>query len=322
MHSNYSSNTPCSKFGDVINVADANANPTPLPLFGHDDLVAESDNFIQDLDAMLDEIAISNSISSSPSAMTDDSKKPHACRDLRALAIAAEDKASHPGLRQRLESFLDVGLALEEGSRVVQAPNKENAENEDPAKEPKRGRRSQRSQKKSKTRRSKQTREATYSPVVWVIEPSHNKNGTLRFKFTTDAGACLILKGEEVLASIDIMRAASRNNTYFQVYSVGGNSSRVVKPDKISKAMKDLIAESKPKAEEEDVLTIDASSPPRKRIGDRFFRFLLRRRWKQVVRRQVRIAVGDSVERARFESMTFPFAKIWKRFSRRDRTAV
>lgn len=331
MHSNLSSNTPCSKFGEVVNVSDS--NPIPLPAIDRDDLLDGCDNFLEDLDSILDEIAISTSVSSSPSAMTDDTKKPRACRDLGALT-SKEGEQKNPekqttsrlGLRERLESFLDVELlSREEESRVAeQESNKENTEIERPVEEPKKKLRSKRFKKKKKHHhRSEKIQKARHSPVVWVIEPGHNKNGTLRFKFTTDAGACLILRDDkEVLASIDIMRATSRNNTYFQVYSVEGKSSRVIKPDKISQTIKDIIAASKPKPQEEDILTIDAASAPRKRVGHRFFRFLLRRRWKRLVRRQVRIAVGDSGERTRFASMASPFAMIWKRFNRQDRAAV
>jgi hypothetical protein len=327
MHSNYSSNTPCSKFGKVVNVADANEEL--LPVIDRDDFLAGHDDLLEDFDSILDEIAISNSISSSPSAMTDDTKKPSACRNLGTVTTKDDQKkniekgdTSRLRLRERSESFLDVEfLSREEDRGDAEEPStKENAENIVPEKQPKRGLRSKRFKKK--TRRCQKIEKCCFSPVVWVIEPGYNNNGTLRFKFTTDAGACLILKDEEALASIDIMRASSRNNTYFQVYSIEGNSSRVVKPAQIVPTMASIIAESKPKPEEEDALTIEAVPTSRKRTGHRFYRFLLRRRWKRLVRHQVRIAVGDSRGRTRFASLTNPFIRIWKRFPRRDRAAV
>lgn len=306
------------------------------------DIIIEDDD-----DTVLAEIAVRNSLSSSPSAMTDeDTQKPSAYRDLMALVKKPKPKPvlPHLGSRLRLESIVDVELGSKEkqDDALLVPPTTEgdssmtteNDENHNPAgmiwpKTPRPRRERVFFKNRARRQAKKKFDEESYAPVVWVIEPGFNKNGTLRFKFTTDAGACLILNDTQALESIDIMKESSRAGTYyFQVFSIQGNSSRVVKPDQIAEAMSGIIADSKPIATEDDVLT--SGVPPNKRFGHRFFRFLLRRRWKNLIRRQVRIAMrgGGNFEadsrRSRFVSMASrPFVMLWKRFTtRRNRASL
>ncbi len=316
MHSNHSTNARCSKFGSVINLS----NKRKTPLIDRDDVLKGS--FLNDRDILLDKIATNTSIASSPSAMThfeEEAKKPRACRDLRVLVreekceeLNGTEPGACLGLRERLESYLDVELASQEEENEDMEPgDKENMN----ANINKKNLRTHRSTKKA--RGGQEIKKEEYSPVVWVIEPRYHKDGTLRFKFTTDAGACLILKDKEALASIDMMKASARSNTYFQVYSLQGHYSRVMKPDRVSQTVIEMIAESKPTAQERDILT----NNPKRGLRHRFYRFLLRRRWKHLLRRKVCIAACDSNNCNRFVSMAVPFARIWRRTGRRNRTS-
>lgn len=327
MLSPISSNTPGSKLGDVVHIG--NKGSSPIPSIDPEIIFAANPAF-DDTDSMLHEISVrSASIASSPSSMTlveDDMNKPRACRDLRTLMTKDERGRNFVKLptsrsipRNRLESLVDIEHEDKDEDHPNGAFDKENrAVNADANTSKKRFR----SMLFQKAQSIKKAKHADHSPVVWVIEPSLNEDGTLRFKFTTDAGACLILREDEALESIEIMKASSRTNAYFQVYCIEGKESRVIKPERISKAIEEIIAEMKPKLIEEDVLTAEASAKTKHWIGHRFYRFLLRRRWKKLVRRQIRIATGESRKGRRFVSMLFPYALVWKRLDRHNRTAV
>jgi len=320
MNSRYASSTP-SKFGDVIHLNNTSNDPIPSI---DPKIVFKGSTEFNDADSMLDEIAVRTSIASSPSSMTlldDDPPKPRACRNLRALMKNGkrEKFKSRISPRNRLESFVDVELKEKE-DEFAKGSDKENVDTNDSTETTSKKR--LRSTRFQKPQSMKKAKNAEHSPVVWVIESSFNKDGTLRFKFTTDVGACLILKDKEALESITIMKDSSRTNAYFQVYSTEGKESRVIKPDQISQAIEEIIAKSKPKLKEEDVLTSDAPAKTKRCIGHRFYRFLLRRRWKKLVRRQVRIATGESSKRRGLVSIILPFSLIWKRAGAKNRASV
>ena len=322
MQANASANMHCSKFGDVVNVS--NDAHTPIPVVDQHELF--DGVLLEDLEIIFHEIAINRSLLSSPSTISqvdEETYRPRASRDL-GVHVPTEKREKHlvkksterPGLRERLESYLDVEHGNQEvGCKTAAACDKENG-NATSTNGNKHKR--YRSQQSKSTRHCKKVKKDMYLPVVWVIQPGHNKDGTIWFKFTTDGGAYLVLKDEEALASLDIMKASSPSTTYFQVYSLHGSSSRVMKPDRVAQAVNDIIAEAKPIPEERDLVTF---RPTTSRHGLRrgFHRFMLRRRWQRVVRRQIRIAVGDTRECSGFAYLTSPLAKFWKRVCRRNR---
>jgi hypothetical protein len=171
-------------------------------------------------------------------------------------------------------------------------------------------------------------------PIVWVIEPGYDKNGTLRFKFSTDGGAYLILKDEEAEQSVLTM-AESSHNIYFQVYSLKEGPravSRIVTSDKISQVIRDIVVEGTqqqplcgqyetPAAAAHEQMEDD--NKDKKRPGDRLVRFVARRRrWKNLVGRQVGISIGDddAGKKSRGWLVLLPLLLIWKMFTRRSRT--
>ena len=160
-------------------------------------------------------------------------------------------------------------------------------------------------------------------PLVWVVQPGYNSDGTLNFKITTDSGVCLILKHKEAIESISILKeSASASTTFFQIYAIKSNVSKVIPADQVEKAFDEVVAQATPALEGDNVISPDSATKSKKRLGQRFYRFFVRRRWKALVRRQVGIAVGDSRKGARLFSTIFPLLLLWKAFQRRSRQTV
>jgi hypothetical protein len=100
-------------------------------------------------------------------------------------------------------------------------------------------------------------------PMVWVIQPTRrmnrnnkkkkvdNGNGesNIRFKFSTDFGACFYLNEKESLEFIEILKKNSSKKLspysscrmYYQVYTMDSSESRVVKSDAISSLIQDIV---------------------------------------------------------------------------------
>jgi hypothetical protein len=218
------------------------------------------------------------------------------------------------GLRRRLESYLEEELAKTYQEQFENDMQEEKVPDPD-IMGPRRKSTEVSAQPNSKYNNDE-------PPIVWVIEPGYDRQGTLRFKFSTDGGAYLILKDEEAKESVIIMAGSSRN-TFFQVYSLQGGVSRILGSDHISQAIDDIVEEAKPELEEED--EIHAFMPEiddeiKKRPGQRFIRYILRRRWKNLVRRQVGIAMGDARKKGHGWLVLLPVFLIWKMLTRRSRT--
>jgi hypothetical protein len=289
---------------------------TPTPYTSPDD----HRDLLEDLDTILDEIAIFQSDTSSPSNMTftDDEgpKKPTGNRTPEALAdredvtkITADNirvilgKGSTPRLhsRDRLESWVDVEVRSPAIGKTTEKENRAfNSTGDD---------------NKTKQAILRKGKKSPDQPVVWVIEPTYDLKQNLRFKFTADHGACLTLKAGEALESIEIMQEASRENTYFQVYSVDGTSSRVIRPQQIARSFNKIVSDSNP-APVDDVLSGHSTAKDKNRLDRRFYRFLLRRRWRKLVRRQVRLA-NASHRPSRLRDIARRLAKLWDRMTQR-----
>jgi hypothetical protein len=319
MHSNYAMNSRCEQgnFCNAPNFPGGNILPT----------IEEEADFdgTQLLDDIEDLLEGSNSVPLKSMLREEHGRRPRT--DLTALMQGGQklDLLQHTptiGLRRRLESYLEEELVR---TYQEQFENDEQEEkNPDPVTMGPRRKSTVTAQPNSKSNNDE-------SPIVWVIEPGYDRQGTLRFKFSTDGGAYLILKDEEAKESVIIMAESSRN-TFFQVYSLQGGVSRVLRSDQISQAIDDIVEEAKPELEEED--EIHASMPEtdekiKKRHGQRFIRYILRRRWKNLVRRQVGIAmedaskkaaVGDARKKAHGWFVLYPIFLILKMLTRRSRT--
>jgi hypothetical protein len=304
MHSNYSTNARNME-EHFTKKATFSANGDILPTID-ERAIMEGTHFLEDMETILE-----GATSVSMTALDEYLTKPRACRDLTALMPDndREDLLRQPtprlGLRRRLETYLE-----EEMIRAYQAELAEDKPEEE----------SNEADKAARCKSAAKEDNSNESPIVWVIQPVHNKDGTLRFKFSTDDGACLILKDKETLESVEIMKSSSRN-TFFQVYSLEGGISRIVQPDQISHVMEDIISEVKPNVDEEHIFTTNAEpeTKTKKRPGQRLISYIMRRRWKTIVRRQVGIAVGDARKGAQAWAVLFPIFLIWKALSRRSR---
>jgi hypothetical protein len=73
------------------------------------------------------------------------------------------------------------------------------------------------------------------------------------------------------------MKETSRN-TFFQVYAIKGGVSRVVRPDKITEVMEEILAAAKPSVDKENIFTTAVESEQRQIC------YILHRRWKNLVR--------------------------------------
>lgn len=154
-------------------------------------------------------------------------------------------------------------------------------------------------------------------PIVWDIHPCHGKDNTLQFKISADGGSYLILKGYEALEVIK----ESPQNTFFQVYALEGGVSHAANANRISEVMEDILY---PQStwNEEDIPTssLENKHTVKSRIFQRLARNIFRRRWNNLVGRQVAVAVGDSRKRRRKLTALSPLFMVWKMLTRRYRT--
>jgi hypothetical protein len=327
MISNYFINSRCHQehFTKKISFA---GNGTVLPTISEEDAIMEAGTqFLEDMETILD-----GTTSMPITALEEYTTKPRACRDLTALMSDRDrmdllsQQTPRIGLRERLETYLEEEMARvyqEEiaGGRDEAATEKVDQKEGSRANKVTAGGWLTKKYGKDKQATSAATDQKEESPIVWVIEPGYSdKDRTLQFKFSTDVGACLFLKDIEALESIEFMKETSRN-TFFQVYAIEGGVSRIIRPDKITEVMKEMLSVAKPSVDEEDTFTTAVKSEQRQkhRPDQRLIRYILRRRWKNLVRRQVGIAVGDASKRARGSLIFFPLLLVWKVLMRRSR---
>jgi hypothetical protein len=304
-----------------------------LPMIDHD-------NILDDLDSILDGIAIFKSDTSSPIniAFEDDDgpNRPTAARNLVAIGELRSQcdaknasKNRHVSFDKKSKKRLSVYQRLGANERPYgsqkQVVTDKHGEKENsvfnPSSDPiwKKREHPKRSDKKHPGK-VKEDLARPHSPVVWVVEPNYEDRNKLHFKFTNDHGASLILTAAEAAVGVKVMQEETRGNTYFQVYSLDGTSSRVIGPEQIARSMEEIVCDSKSSLNEDDLMTISPRANRENRLDRRFYRFLLRRRCKNRVRRQTRIATMGN-RAPRLAEMTRPFATLWERMSRRNEDA-
>jgi len=249
-------------------------------------------------------------------------EKPRAVRDLSTIMIdPTEDLLEQPVprlcLRERLETYLEE--ALEKTSPAKMETGQEPSKKEE---EPMATAKKERTVKKRWGRKKKKKQIVSDKPIVWTIRPGFHKNGSLQFKFSTDAGAFFILKDKEALSSLKIIKKKANDKTFFQIYALDARSSKIVGPDQVTDLMADVMAKAKAETvaepglcEEIKVDNLEARNAP----GYKLIRYILRRRWKNLVKRQIGIAMGNGQKSIQSWMVVFPLVAVWKMLTRRSR---
>jgi hypothetical protein len=311
MHFNYAINSHCEE-GNFSNDPDF-AGVDVLPII-EEEADFDGTQLLDDIEVLLEG---SNNVPLESILREEHGRRPRT--DLTALMHGGQKLDNLPqhtptiGLRRRLESYLEEELARTYQEQLENDMQEDNTPDPD-IMGPRR--------KSTLSAQPKLKSNSDEPPIVWVIEPGYDRQGTLRFKFSTDGGAYLILKDEEAKESVIIMAESSRN-TFFQVYSLQGGVSRILGSDHISQAIDDIVKEAKPGLEEEDEIHAfmpETDGKIKKRPGQRLIRYIIRRRWKNLVRRQVGIAMGDARKKAHGWLVLLPILLLWKMLTRRSRT--
>ena len=193
--------------------------------------------------------------------------------------------------------------------------------------------------------------------MVWSIRlvDDLQKADRLLFKFTTDYGACFILKKKHAIDFIDILKKYSKKygcTVFYQVYAKNEQLSRIVKNDAISNLVDEIISQaddSKSNTVQEENQPPPQEQPPQEQAQDRsttpdngtndgggdqatnphnsnnrtlvlrFKRYMNRRRLKNLIRQQIGIAIGKAKQSSRGRSLLFlPLRMIWKYCTRNN----
>ena len=85
------------------------------------------------------------------------------------------------------------------------------------------------------------------SPIIWVIQPTVSK-GKIKFKISTEFGACFLLKKEELVDFLNASKCFSRKDTntsvscddFFQVYTIDSRESHVVQSDDVCSLVEEM----------------------------------------------------------------------------------
>lgn len=144
------------------------------------------------------------------------------------------------GLNERMEQYLKEGLA-----RVL-------LENAEGATDPRGQIVKSWPLFKAITRRKEFENTHTVPPtvsIVWVLQPTV-RNGKIKFKFSTDFGACFLIKKDELIEFLEIMKffcendknSSLRCNAFYQVYTMDKRRSRVIKADAVSSHIEEMMS--------------------------------------------------------------------------------
>jgi hypothetical protein len=252
---NFSSCTT-NNIGGPAYAYDVCVNLPPLPK--DDDILDGGSQFLEDMESILE--GVTNT--STTETVLEECRyyvKPHLFRqhrrDLTALMTENERQRlktktaqsnnsppvtcrtiGHDGLLERMEHYLAEGL--------IRALNN--------------------NQNNNNTKGTNTKTDDGGIPMVWVIQPTRRKNGNnsnkkkdsdrdveshIRFKFSTDFGACFYLNEKESLEFTEILRKFSSKKLppyssckmYYQVYTMDSSESRVVKCDAISSLIQEIV---------------------------------------------------------------------------------
>ncbi|KAL3925801.1 MAG: hypothetical protein SGARI_005781, partial [Bacillariaceae sp.] len=158
--------------------------------------------------------------------------------------------------------------------------------------------------------------------LVWDVQPEdcEEKFGRVLFKFSTHFGACFLLKYKHAVDFVRVMEKLGKKRrckAFYQIYNIDGSQSTLVKQDEIARALEHTINRMQPPPVDEDgndvvdsanVIMKPSELSTVKRIG----RFLERRRFRKVIRRQVGFAIGR-FKRTRGRLFFAPFQLIYKK---------
>ena len=158
--------------------------------------------------------------------------------------------------------------------------------------------------------------------LVWDVQPEDCEKyfGRCLFKFSTHFGACFLLKYKHAVEFVQVMRKLSKKRrckAFYRIYNVDGSLSTLVKQDEIERALEHTINRMQPPPYDEDGNeVVDTANiimkPSELTTLKRIARYLERRRFRKVIRRQVGFAIGR-FKKTRGRLFFAPFQLIWKK---------
>jgi hypothetical protein len=137
-------------------------------------------------------------------------------------------------------------------------------------------------------------------PAVWDIEPGINSDGSIRFKFSTTGGACLILTHDEAFETVKVIAEESDQAISFKFHSDDRSESTIVPKEAIFQILHDISRGCGPPLDKRSIFsvtTVTSRSPGSKATREpwqRLIRGIRHRRWKNGIRRRVRAATVDT----------------------------
>jgi hypothetical protein len=167
--------------------------------------------------------------------------------------------------------------------------------------------------------------------LVWEVQPEdcEEKFGRILFKFSTHFGACFLLKYKHAVEFVQIMDKLTKKRrckSFYQIFNTDGSKSTLVKQDEIARVLEHTINRLQPPPVDEDGNEMVDSANVIKRPSElgtikRVDRYMNRRRFKKVIRRQVGFAVGR-FKKTRGRLFFAPFQLLWKKLFSRNHTSM
>jgi len=139
--------------------------------------------------------------------------------------------------------------------------------------------------------------------TVWEVQPIDSEEifGRVLFRFTTEHGACFHLKYKDAIELVEIINkksAKSGCDVFYQVYAVDGIESSIVRRDRITELLQEMISKLQPPIpfEHGEELVYDNANvekdPSTRGLTKHIHHYLNRRRVKKLIRRQTGISLG------------------------------
>ncbi|KAL3912590.1 MAG: hypothetical protein SGILL_006823 [Bacillariaceae sp.] len=301
-----------------------------LPPIREDDSL-DGSQFLEDMDSILSEVSSARGTTATNGAPRSDStlssiddelnfcyEKPRLHRDLLLAenefeVMVTSQHTNRTNLRRRMETYLSARTI-----QTLQGPASystlETVVEDD---------------KEKSTKKAK--RDTDF--LVWEILPvdCEEKDGRVLFKFTTDHGACYILKYKHAVEFVQLVKKVTKKRrceAFYQVYKHDESKSSVVNQDAILPLLENMINRLQPPAPQEETgeVVVDTANiikaPSDLTTIKRLNRYFNRRRMRKLIRRQVRFTIGR-FQKTRGRLLFGSMQVLWKKlFSRKKRNSM